>query len=188
MYVELPWDIKEPLTEVSQMGKHEIARRVKSGEFIVKKNIRFPVRDVILPPLKDGWKLFITTPSNIYATRKIFIVPTDNHSRKIWLQGLTNIAFRAGLKIHHARTWARSTIREKHELLEELVAIMKNNAVIDAYLTIRYNSSLKHVQQMVWVHGLSTDTKLYFHRLLAILVRELVTGEVASRSMLSEFA
>lgn len=187
MYVELPWDIKEPLTALSRLSKHEISQRVKAGEFMVLKNLRIPVPDVVLPALNDGWKLFVTKPNNIYATRKIFIVPTDKYCRKIWLQGLTNIAFRAGLTIHHARLWARSAIREKHELLNELVAVMKSNATIDAYLTIRSNSTMKHVQRMVWIHGLESNTKLYFHRLLAIMVRELVTGERALRSSESAF-
>lgn len=169
------------LDEVARLTLIELTELVKSGGFLVCKDVYWAIEPSSLPKLHEGWQLTSTAPQDIRAARKIFITPTTPRTRGIWVQGLVNIAIRAGLEIKNARAWARSNIKEKHELLPFLAATLRDQKQVNGYLKIQPQMKWTTVNRLVNQHQLKHDFRPRFRIAMSNLVRELVMGVRAPR-------
>lgn len=92
----------------------------------------------IPPKLADGigWKLQLSVVfgGKDKSHKRLVLLPADLRARRIWMKGQVTLAKRAGLNDLLAKAWAASTLKRRHELLDNLVAVMKDPKAVQAYL------------------------------------------------------
>lgn len=92
----------------------------------------------IPPKLADGigWKLQLSVVfgGKDKSHKRLVLLPADLRARRIWMKGQVTLAKRAGLSDLLAKAWAASTLKRRHELLDNLVAVMKDPKAVQAYL------------------------------------------------------
>lgn len=92
------------------------------------------VRKENLPErLSGGWGVKWIATGNRPDAGKLVLYPRNERTRALFCEGQSKVFMAAGLSQAHASALAASRARFKHELIEDLVDVLKSDAMINIY-------------------------------------------------------
>lgn len=124
----------EIYSDLSELKPEEIDAMVRNGQVELRSiaygyETNFSDRE-----LPGGWKCKWINTQGMGNHWTLILLPTNQRTYHIYQEYMIQKWKNAWLGEEHAKTWAKSKVPYKHELLYDLVQILEDNYLKEAYL------------------------------------------------------
>lgn len=121
------------IDKVKSLSKQEFENHIESGLTVIAKDIR-GMNDFKPFKIFDDWRIVATKPASDMLPVTIYLIPTNDRARAIWVKGQKAHALEQGLPEDVADRWVKSLCKQKFVLMDIIRRAVTDLDLRDKYL------------------------------------------------------
>lgn len=177
--------VQKQFETLSQISADDLDELGRTGETNLIENFPFK-EDLEMPALEGGWMCRFVGNKRVGDFGSIVLLPNTIWTRKLWTEGQTKIATKAGLTGNQITLWINSSNWLKHILLPTLAEIISDPKKAEWFKSFDVNFTGDDYFRWSSRSGIELKCSKYRRRYLVSLFNEVYLGIIPERSKKKE--